>query len=209
LNGARTAAKRVTVAGSTSFRWRHRFLAGVTRERPSQLTGIVEADETYELESQKGSRHLTRAARRRGGHASRPGITKEFDCVLVARDRSGATRDFITSQGETGKAALLAALAPVLADDMLLVTDGAVAYKAAAKALGIMHRVLNGKARVRAIGTLHIQNVNAWHGRFKTWLVHFHGVASRYLGNYSSCAASTASCAIQVPISSARVCCPR
>ena len=30
-------------------------------------------------------------ARRRGGHASRRGITSEHDCILVARDRTGAT----------------------------------------------------------------------------------------------------------------------
>lgn len=34
-------------------------------------------------------------------------------------------------------------------------------------------------------GAIHIQNVNAWHSRFKSWLVRFRGVASRYLVNYS------------------------
>ena len=37
----------------------------------------------------------------------------------------------------------------------------------------------------RARGAIHIQNVNAWHSRFKSWLVRFRGVASRYLINYS------------------------
>jgi hypothetical protein len=32
---------------------------------------------------------------------------------------------------------------------------------------------------------IHIQNVNAWHSRFKSWLVRFRGIASRYLANYS------------------------
>jgi len=30
-----------------------------------------------------------------------------------------------------------------------------------------------------------VQNVNGWHSRFKGWLVHFRGVASKYLANYS------------------------
>jgi hypothetical protein len=42
--------------------------------------------------------------------------------------------------------------------------------------------VASGK-RVR--GAIHIQNVNAWHSHFKSWLLRFHGVASRYLANYS------------------------
>jgi hypothetical protein len=32
--------------------------------------------------------------------------------------------------------------------------------------------------------TPHIQNVNAYHSRFKEWLRRFHGVASHYLPNY-------------------------
>jgi hypothetical protein len=116
----RDAAQCVGVHHTTSFPWRHRFVPGAARERPLQLSAIVEADETYRLESQKGSRHLTRAPRRRGGVARRRGINGEHDCLLVARDRSGQ-----------------------------------------------------------------IQNVNGWHSRFKTWLVRFKGVASRYLVHYS------------------------
>jgi hypothetical protein len=29
-----------------------------------------------------------------------------------------------------------------------------------------------------------VQNVNAYHSRFKQWLEHFHGVATTYLPNY-------------------------
>jgi transposase-like protein len=81
----RDAAQCVGVHRTTSFRWRHRFVPGAARERPLQLSAIVEADETYRLESQKGSRHLTRAPRRRGGVARRRGINGEHDCLLVAR----------------------------------------------------------------------------------------------------------------------------
>ena len=57
----RTSADAVQVHRTTSFRWRHRMVAGFIRERPARLAGMVEADETYLLESQKGSRKLTRA----------------------------------------------------------------------------------------------------------------------------------------------------
>ena len=42
----------------TSFLWRHRFLAAAGDKRPSALTGIVEADETFILKPAKGSRKL-------------------------------------------------------------------------------------------------------------------------------------------------------
>ena len=83
----RRAAKRIEVHRNTSFRWRHRFLAWVKRDWQLPLRGIVEADEMYVRESQKGSRKLTRPARRRGSPASRRGISRELVCVLVARDR--------------------------------------------------------------------------------------------------------------------------
>jgi len=80
----RVAARRVAVAKSTSFRWRHRFLAALRRVPPPRLSGIVEADETYHLASQKGARNLDRPVRKRGGKAARRGISREFDCILVS-----------------------------------------------------------------------------------------------------------------------------
>jgi transposase-like protein len=46
------SAERCDVAVSTAFRWRHRFLAGAAPVKPT-LQGIVEADETYVLRSEK------------------------------------------------------------------------------------------------------------------------------------------------------------
>jgi transposase-like protein len=182
----RGAATQVAVAKTTSFRWRHRFLAGVRREPRPQLSGIVEADETYHLESQKGSRHLDRPARKRGGKARRRGISRELDCILVARDRTRHTCDFVTGRGPVTAHQLSEHLKPVLAPDVLLVSDGARAYQAFATEAGIMHEAVNVQGGIRTRGTIHIQGVNGWHSRFKTWLRRFNGVASCYLAHYTS-----------------------
>ncbi|MGO4477049.1 IS1595 family transposase, partial [Massilia sp. 2TAF26] len=50
---------------------------------------------------------------------------------------------------------------------------------------GIAHAWVNVQAGERTRGAIHVQNVNGWHSRFKSWLVRFRGVASRYLINYS------------------------
>ena len=181
----RTAAERMAVAKSTSFRWRHRFIAGVRREQRPRLSGIVEADETYHLESRKGSRHLDRPARKRGGTASRRGLSRELDCILVARDRNRVTHDFVTGRGPVHARQLAAHLIPVLAADIILVSDAAKAYRTFAKEAGITHQFVNVAGGSRTRGALHIQNVNGWHSRFKTWLRRFNGVASRYLANYT------------------------
>ena len=43
----RKSAGNCGVAVSTALRWRHRFLAAPTASKPSQMPGIVEADETF------------------------------------------------------------------------------------------------------------------------------------------------------------------
>ena len=69
----RASAARCGIAPSTAHRWRHRFLEPV-RRAPDRLAGIVEADETFVLESRKGERKLNRQAApaRRQGPQTRP-----------------------------------------------------------------------------------------------------------------------------------------
>jgi transposase-like protein len=184
----RSAAKRVGVHRNTAFRWRHRFLRQVKEDRPQCLQGICEADEMFLLESQKGSRHLTRPARKRGGAARRRGISRELDCILVARDRSGQTFDAVTGRGAVSASQLERHLLPVLDPHVLLVTDANAAYRSFSRRHGIAHQYVNLHAgeRVRrsSEGAIHVQNVNSYHHRLRDWLMRFHGVASRYLPNY-------------------------
>ena len=181
----RDAAKVTGVHRTTSFRWRHRFVPGAMRDRPPSLATIVEVNETYLPESQKGSRQMTRPARYRGGVAPHRGIGRAHDCLLVARDRAGNTLDFHTGRGPVSAAQLGSCLRPVLASSVLLISDGAASYRRFAIEIGIRHEWVNVRAGMRARGDIHIQNVNGWHARFKGWLVHFRGVASRYLTHYS------------------------
>ena len=184
----RRAAKQVGVHRNTAFRWRHRFLERVKDDRPERLSGIVEADEMFLLESQKGSRKLDRKPRKRGGRAGRRGISRELDCILVARDRSGQTIDAVTGRGALKAVDLARHLLPKLDRHALLVTDANAAYPAFARAHGIAHQSVNLSAgeRVRSstAGAIHVQNVNAYHRRFRAWLARFHGVASHRLPNY-------------------------
>lgn len=179
----RKAATECGVAKNTGFKWRHRFLTQPAGLKPALLQGIVEADETFFLESFKGQRRLLRAPRKRGGKAKQRGTSSEQIPVLIVRDRHRATADFRLA-GCDAKA-IEAPLAAVLAPDAILCTDGAAAYKIVAKRRNIAHRPLNLAAgiRVRA-GVYHIQNVNAYDSRLKQWMQRFHGVATRYLENY-------------------------
>lgn len=178
------AARRCGVAVTTAFRWRHRFLAASTHDKPAKLTGIVEADETFILESFKGKRSgLPRPARERGGKAAKRGLSAEQIPVLVARDRSGATTDAILPK--LSRAAVTAALGGVVTPANQLCCDGGKAIVGFARKGQIPCHILPtpGGPRPKA-PNLHIDNVNGYHGRLKEWLRPFHGVATKYLDHY-------------------------
>lgn len=179
----RRAAAAVGVHKNTSFRWRHRILTLPKTDRPLRLSGIAEADEIYFLESEKGAQELQRKARKRGGSASKRGTSNEQVCVLVARDRIGQTLDFVTGRGPVSKLQLRRCLTPVLDDDVLLVSDGNASYRYFARDAGISHQAVNLSKGVRVRGAIHVQNVNAYHSRFREWMARFHGVATHYRPN--------------------------
>lgn len=184
LTGAsvKTTAQMCGVATSTSFRWRHRFLELMKTAKPSCLKGIVEADETYFLKSHKGERGL-KLARKRGGSATKRGLSSEQVPVLVARDRNGRTLSL--QLDSVNKATLTDALKPVLSPDSVLCTDGKKSYSSVATRCGVLHKKLNIKAGVKVLERVyHIQNVNAYDSRLKAWMQRFHGVATKYLQNY-------------------------
>ncbi len=124
-----------------------------------------------------------RGPHRRGERASQRGLSAERVPALIARDRAGHTADAVLP--DLGAEAVEAALAPVVADDAVLCSDGAKAYAAFAAERGLHHEPVNLAAGVRVRdGAFHVQNVNAYHGRLKGWMGRFNGVATRYLPNY-------------------------
>ena len=136
---ARASAARCGLAVNTAFRWRHRFLAVGSRD-PRELAGIVEADETYVLESRKGERNLDRKARRRSGMT--------VSAILPAVN-ADALRDVIE---------------PVVDEDIVLDSDGHRAYPPFAAAMGVRHEALNQSGGERVRNAFHIQTVNSRHG---------------------------------------------
>lgn len=175
----RQAALSCGVDKNTAFLWRHRFLQTAATHRAAHEGGIVEADETFFLESFKGKRKLPRPPRKRGG----VGAAWEHIAVLVVRDRSGETADFRLQAIDASH--ISAVLRPLVDKDAILCTDGARVYQAVARELSLTHRAINVQQGMRVIdGAFHIQNVNAYDSRLKRWMQRFHGVATKYLENY-------------------------
>ena len=180
----RKSANACEVHRNTAFRWRHRFLVEPNSSKPASLVGIAEADEAFFLESFKGRKKaMPRASRKRGGKAATPGLSDEQIPVLICRDRTGSTTDFILEKDD--RTHIFEALKPILASDAILCTDGSRAMIGVARKIGITHRPVNLAAGIRVISKVyHVQNVNAYGSRLKTWMRRFNGVATHYLANY-------------------------
>ena len=180
----RKSAERVGLTVDRAFRWRHTFLAYLQQQKPSGLTGVVEADETFFRRSFKGQRKaMPRAAKKRGG-AAKDVKEGEKIPVLVALQRGSRTEHDVVLDG-LSKKKITKALRQALSADVVLSTDGNASYRYAARKLGIQAGYFVASEHGHGgRGMWHVQNVNAYDARLKNWLHRFHGIATKYLANY-------------------------
>lgn len=86
-------ADQLDIHISTAFYWRHKVLIALNAMESDFLQGLVESDEKFFLESNKGKNQVAktgkRKARKRGGVASKRGLSSEQVCIVVAMDREG------------------------------------------------------------------------------------------------------------------------
>jgi transposase-like protein len=175
----RKSAKALDITLRTSFRWRHMFIKAPASFNPSELTGVIEADETFLPESFKGKRQIDRKSRKRGG-----GKIKQVP-IFIALDRSGVVSHKVLERNT--KENIQSQLKPLLSSGSVLCTDGNLSYKGIAEELDIDHKRLIGLDNQRVIdGIYHIQTLNNYMKRWKGWLKRFNGIGTDYIENYLS-----------------------
>jgi len=126
---------------------------------------------------------MPRPARKRGTKAKKRGTSEEYKPVLIMRDRGGVTREELLKGTNTEE--ISGALRTVIDREAVLCTDGGAAYRLFAKAEDITLKAVNLSGGIRVVEKVfHIQNVNAYHSRLKSWMRRFHGVSTRHLPNY-------------------------
>lgn len=170
----------------TAFDWRHKILGTFKQDEGGAFSGIVESDETFFEESEKGNRHLNRPGRKRGSGHKNPGISDNKAKVIVTADRQNDLNMTCCGYGRLTKNDISESLNTPLPKDVVLCSDGHTSYKGYASDLQLKHVVLRGdlKQRVKR-GRFHIQHVNSLHNRLKKWIAGtFWGVATKYLQNY-------------------------
>ena len=137
----RQVAAKVGVCVDTAHRWRLRFLANVEAHQSTAVTGMLEVDETYFRESQKGSRHMARPSRARGGKASgrdrATKATKDWVPVLLGRARGQNHTAGKVLTRMTGAQVTDALKDAVKAGETVLCTDGHSAFLHLQRTLGV------------------------------------------------------------------------
>jgi len=193
-------ADELGVCVPTVLAWRHLVLDMPATERKALLGGIVEADETFFLESRKGSKgptpgHAARPSRHRGSGALLRGLSKEQVPVATALDREGGIVEAVLDGRSSVE--IRRALAPSLEEHSVLCSDGLPAYKDLSALRRCVHRVVApqhpspaakaaGLPRGRK-GALGLGRVNSFHEALKTGINRiFRGVSTRFLANYAA-----------------------
>ncbi|MGR3837332.1 MAG: IS1595 family transposase [Cognatishimia sp.] len=195
----RKLAAQLGVNKYTIWRWRMQVLSIVDNSSVVRFSGIVEADETYQRESRKGSREWVRHLADPANVAPPPrprwedfttkglkmmrGLSRWQLPILTVADRSGVR--LFQRLPDRKSATLEKAMMPLIPGDAVLCSDGASAYKKVADQSGIEHFVVGSKPGARiAGGCYHIQNVNSLHARYSAFIRPFCGPAAKYLNGY-------------------------
>jgi transposase-like protein len=172
----------------TAFYWRHKVLDAIKQfDGRGDVEGIVEADETFFLESFKGNHKkssftMPRKPHKRGGQAKTSGISKEYVCVSTAIDRNENIILEMTNMGRITINDLKRLYDGHIETGSIICTDSHRSYPKFANQLNLTHIKLKGGKKKEDI--YHLQNVNSFHSRLKGWTRKFNGVSTKHLSNY-------------------------
>jgi transposase-like protein len=182
----RQTSKKMNITLDRAFRWRHRFLSMPVGHQPKAIAGVLEIDETFFRTSFKGSRSLPRPKHKRGGRIKRKGTASaDFTPVMIGRARGQAfTLDKIMS--DLSKEQVVGALQDCACPEKTMIyADSHKSHLQIPVITGVECVFFVESDDEEEFGDVHVQNVNNYHERLKTWLYsRLRGVATRYLPHY-------------------------
>lgn len=169
---------------TTAFVWRHKILdaLSIKVEREVKLSGVIEVDETFFNISYKGMRNLPRESHKRGTKASKRGISNEQICVTCAVDRNKNVYGKISNLGRVKTDDLNRLFRDRIEFDSIICSDSNSAYRKFSDGIGCRH--IEIKSDKHRKGIYHVNHINAYHSKLKTFLRKFNGVATKFLNNY-------------------------
>jgi len=184
----RKSEEEFGISHQTAFDWRHKIIQGYTVAPSRKLKGIAEADETFFLYSEKGSRTISkgRKPRKRGGKAKTAGVSDEHVPVILGCDREGEMMLGVAGRGRISLKNIEDVLGDRIDEDATLCTDSHSSFRAFAKANHIKYRPVNVSKGQRVVEKVfHVQHANSGHARLKGWMARFRGVSTKHLDSYA------------------------
>ncbi|WP_169788507.1 IS1595 family transposase [Litoreibacter arenae] len=196
----RKLARQLGLNKYTIWRWRMLVFSIIENSNvAASFSGIIEADETYQRESRKGSREWVRhfADPRSVPQPPRPrwedfttkglkmmrGLSRWQLPILTVADRGGS--HLFRRLPNRKSATMERAMKPLVPGDAVLCSDGGNGYKDLAAAHSLEHFVVGSKPGTRVLaGCYHIQNVNSLHARYGKFIEPFCGPATKNLNGY-------------------------
>ena len=178
------------ISMTTAFTWRHKVLDALHEMTDKvYLDGVVEADETFFDVSYKGNHKgftLPREPHKRGHSVHTKGLSSEKVCVPCAVNEAGVSYAKPAKTGKVSSECISKVFDGMISPHATLCTDNEKAYLDFARERKIRLVQMGTDSRVIAKDgkTYGIQRINAYHSRLKGFLQKFHGVSSKYLGNY-------------------------
>ncbi|MCL1912776.1 MAG: IS1595 family transposase [Eubacteriaceae bacterium] len=163
----------------TVFYMRHKILNCVEKHLQESLfllEGVSEADETYVLESMKGTKipeDYHRGPRKHGAKASKRGLSDEQICVCTSVNSEGEAMALSVNRAAPSKDELVEVFGPRIVEDTVILCDGNKNYNVFEDDCTVAHVNRTNK-------------VNALHSAIKRRLLAACGVATKFLNRYCS-----------------------
>lgn len=164
---------------------RHKFLAvleEILEAEAALLSGTVEIDETYELESTKGTTPTNRKARHRGEPSKFRGISHEQVCIVTTTDRNGHEIFKAVGFGKPTTESITETFEKHIRKKSVIYSDGIFAYDRLSS---------NTKSKlVQLIGhdsyntVEHLNTVNYIHKMIQETFEYYRGIATKYMNRY-------------------------
>ena len=179
-------AKRLHRSIPCVFNNRHKFLYVLEHYLASEVTnilsGTVEIDETYVLNSEKGSKHCSRIPRHRGEPAKHRGLSKEYVCIVTSTDRN--THEVYKAVGTGAPSSELVKdnFKGCISQKSVIYCDGTNCYNDLAEITDCKKVNLESHKSYNKVE--HINTVNCIHSVIKSCISFYRNVASKYINRY-------------------------
>lgn len=186
LESLDATAGKIGVCHSTAFHMRHKLLVYLERAvaDSAPLEALIEVDETYVLESQKGTPVTHRKPRKHGEGSGTHGLSKKMLSVCMASDRTHHVIARCVNRAKPGSEDLVNALGDHIAEKSVLLCDGISGLNLLAEKTKCEKVVLSGHEAYNKV--YHLNTVNGLHSRFKEMLRKLRGIATKYLNRYAA-----------------------